>query len=427
MPPSSQQIPSVGRGGRFVGWRIVVLATITAAMTAPGQTIGVSVFVDPLITDLDLTRSEVSAAYLIGTLLGALALPTVGRWVDIAGSRRALTVIGGAFGAGLVVMSGVQGFVTLALGFTLIRLLGQGSLSLASTVAVTHWFRQRRGLVFGVMLTAVSALMSLAPVLLNLAIESYSWRSAWLIAGVTVWAVVVPIGYFGIVDRPEDVGQLPDGDAAPPPAGDGQPAPPAHSGRAALGELRFWVLSLTVATTALLVTGLNFQQISILGEAGLSATEAAAMFLPQIAGAIAAGLVVGAVLDRVATRYLLAGSMALMALALLLVEVIVPGWQVVMYAVTLGAAAGAQRPLAATVLPRWFGVTHIGAIQGAATLIGVGATAVGPVAFSLARTWLGSYSTSATLFALLPVALGLASLFVTEPGSAGPAQTSVRR
>ncbi len=400
---------------RFVGWRIVVLATITAAMTGPGQTIGVSVFVDHLIADLGLTRSQVSTAYLIGTLLGALALPATGRWVDRLGARRAMTLIGLGFGAGLVAMSGVRGFVYLAVGFTLIRWLGQGSLSLVSTIAVTHWFARRRGSVFGVMMTAVSALMSLAPIVLNLAIEAYSWRTAWLLAAAAVWLVVVPIGWLGIVDRPADVGQRPDGDA--PPAGDASPpaAIASHSRREAAGEARFWVLSLTVATTAMLVTALNFHQISILGESGLTATEAATMFLPQVAGAIAAGLVVGALADRVPARFLLAASMALMCAALLLVGIVEPGWQVVLYAVTLGAAAGAQRPLAATVLPRWFGLANIGAIQGLSTFVGVGASAAGPVAFALARSSSGDYTTAALAFTVLPLAVGLASLTITEP------------
>jgi hypothetical protein len=67
------------RSRHFIGWRIAVLATITGAMTGPGQTIGVSVFVDPMIADLNLTRSQVSMAYLIGTLVGAAALLPVGR------------------------------------------------------------------------------------------------------------------------------------------------------------------------------------------------------------------------------------------------------------------------------------------------------------------------------------------------------------
>ncbi len=399
---------------RFVGWRIAILATITAAMTGPGQTIGVSVFVDPLINDLDLTRSQVSTAYLIGTLLGALALPSVGRWVDRTGARRAMTMIGLAFGTALVAMSGVQGFVTLAAGFTVIRLLGQGSLFLVSKVSVMHWFQRKRGLVFGVMLTAASGLMSLAPVLLNLAIEAYSWRTAWILAAVAVWLIVVPIGIFGIVDKPTDIGQYPDGDSAPAMTAGAESLPRSHSRREAVGETRFWLLSVTVATTSMLFTALSFHQISILGEAGLSSTEAATMFLPQVVGAIMAGLLVGALSDRIPVRFLLAMSMALLTTALLLIQVVEPGWQVVLYAVTLGAAAGAQQPLAATVLPRWFGLANIGAIQGLSTFIGVAASAIGPVGLSLARAWADGYSSATLILATIPLVVGVASLVSTK-------------
>ena len=71
-------------------------------MTGPGQTIGVSVSIDPLIAELGLSRSEVSAAYLIGTLGGAIALLPVGSWIDRVGTRRAMRWIGLAFGLGLV-------------------------------------------------------------------------------------------------------------------------------------------------------------------------------------------------------------------------------------------------------------------------------------------------------------------------------------
>ncbi len=230
----------------FIGWRIAVLATITGAMTGPGQTIGVSVFVDPIIADLDLSRSQVSAAYLVGTLVGAIALVRVGRWIDQVGSKRAMTWIGVAFGTGLVVMSGVNGLVTLVVGFTLIRWLGQGSLGLVSTVSITHWFDRRRGLVFGLSFTVVSALMALTPVFLGLAVEAYGWRSAWIIAAAAVWIVVVPIARFGIVDRPSDVGQYVDGDASPVVRSEDDAAPLSRSRRDALGESRFWLLNAAV-------------------------------------------------------------------------------------------------------------------------------------------------------------------------------------
>ena len=134
---------------RFLGWRIAGLATITSATTGPGQNIGVSVSIDPLIAEPGLSRPQVSAAHLIGTLAGAAALLPVDRWIDRVGARHAMRWIGVAFGIGLVVMAGVQGFVTLAIGFTLIRWLGQGSLSLVCSVAIVHCFERRRGLVFG--------------------------------------------------------------------------------------------------------------------------------------------------------------------------------------------------------------------------------------------------------------------------------------
>jgi MFS family permease len=400
---------------RFVGWRIVVLATITGAMTAPGQTVSVSVFVDHLISDLGLSREGVSTAYLIGTLTGALILPIVGRWIDRVGARIAMTVIGAAFAVGLVAMSGVRGFVTLAIGFTLIRWLGQGSLSLVSSVAVTHWFERRRGTVFGVMMTGIAALMSLGPVLLNLAIEAYSWRTAWLIAAVAVAVIVVPIAWFGIIDRPSDVDQFVDGDPAPHPDEPTPVSATSHSRREALGEARFWVLSMTVATTSMLITALNFHQISILGDKGLTSTEAAVMFLPQVGGAIVAGLVVGALADRIGPRYLLATSMTLLAIGLLMVPVIQQGWSVVAYGVVLGAAGGSQRPLASTILPRWFGLANIGAIHGVSTFVGVGASAAGPVILSLARSAAGGYGVATAIFAIVPIAMILASLTVTEP------------
>ena len=403
------------RPRHFIGWRIAVLATITGAMTGPGQTIGVSVFVDPMINGLNLTRSQVSMAYLIGTLVGAAALLPVGRWIDRVGSRQAMTWIGVAFGIGLVAMSGVRGFVTLAIGFTLIRWLGQGSLGLVSVVSITHWFERRRGAVFGVSFTVVSALMALTPVFLGLAIEAYDWRTAWLIAAVAVWLVVVPIARFGIVDRPADVGQYPDGDDAPTAASARRRTAESRSRREALGEVRFWLLNLAVAVTAMLVTALNFHQISILGEEGFTATEAAAMFLPQVAGAIVAGLIVGALADLVHARFLVAMSMGILVCSLLLINFIQPGWQVVLYAVMLGASAGAQRPLVATLLPRWYGAVHIGAIQGVSTLIGVAASAVGPVTLALVSAWLGGYTEAAQLLAVLPFVIGLASLAISEP------------
>jgi hypothetical protein len=86
--------------------------------------------------------------------------------------------------------------------------------------------------------------------------------------------------------------------------------------------------------------------------------------------------------------------------------VLAPGTAVVLYAVSLGAAGGASRTVTSTLLPRWFGVGHIGAIQGTATLINVASTALGPVMLANAKDASGSYGVAAW-FALLPIAVAV--------------------
>jgi hypothetical protein len=78
-----------------------------------------------------------------------------------------------------------------------------------------------------------------------------------------------------------------------------------------------------------------------------------------------------------------------------------------MYAITLGAAGGASRTVTSTLLPRWFGVAHVGAIQGTASLITVGSTALGPVLLALTRDIAGGYGQAAAWLAVIPIVIGL--------------------
>jgi MFS family permease len=400
----------------FHGWRILAFATLTAALTGPGQTVGVSVFIDHIIEDLSLTRSQVSSAYLIGTMLGALSLPTVGRWVDKVGARPAITAIGAGFAIALVGMSGVGGFVTLAVGFTFIRFLGQGSLSLASTVAVTHWFERRRGLAIGIYATFTSMLMGLTPVGLNFVIENSTWRTAWVVAGIFIALTVIPIGRFGIISYPADIGEVPDGHVeVAKQSSNPVPRTRSYTRTEASRTWRFWVLLAGSASAGMLATALNFHQISLLGEAGMSSGTAALMFLPQVVGSSVAALVFGALTDRISARVLMPLTMIFLAGALLLAGVVAPGWIVIVYALTLGLAGGSTRSVTAALLPKWFGVQHIGSIQGLMTFAGVAASALGPVAFSLGRDWLGDYTATSFAWAALPAAVAVVAALSVGP------------
>jgi MFS family permease len=398
---------------RFSGWRIVALATVTLGLTGPGQTIGVSVFIDHFTADLDIEKSWVTAGYLVGTLCGSLAMPTIGRWVDRFGVRRAMLAIATCFSVALVAMSGVQGIISLTAGFVFIRMLGQGALSLVSTVAISLWFEERRGTAISIAVTISAALMALVPFALDFVIGEIGWRGAWLVAAGAVALVVMPIAWFGMIDRPGDVGQFVDGIA--PADGDDPDAEVWGLDRAtALRRYEFWVLAGAGAAVASLVTGLNFHQITLLGESGFSSGEAAALFLPQMVGSSIGSPAMGIALDRLGTRFAPAIQMTLLAATLVVAGTVASTAAVIGYAILLGLTAGASRSLTGVLAPRWFGVRHLGSIQGSLTFAGVMASASGPFAFSLTEIATGSYQATAVVWAVAPAAFA-GFLFVRPP------------
>jgi len=402
----------------FYGWRIVALSAVALAATAPGQTAAVSAFIDPMIGDLGISRSQISTSYLLGTLLGAAAMPTVGRTLDRHGVRRTMAVIGAAFGTVLLALSAVSGLVGLTAGFIGIRMFGQGALGLTATTATALWFTRRRGTALGLASAFGAVGISLAPVLLERLIAEHGWRTAWAVEGAIVWAVVLPVALIGMRDRPAQLGQQPDGRPRP-----GQ-EPHVDWGMTRAEAMRsafFWVVTAGVAVSGLLSTAVAFHQISLLGEHGLSPTEAATNFLPQTAAALAATLVTGALVDRVSPRWLTSANMLVLAAALGWGAVVSPGWSAVGFGVALGAAGGSIRSLEAATFPRFYGTLHLGAIRGFAMAIGVASTAFGPLAFALVHDATGSYTPALIGATALPLAVAVAAALVHPPHTARPA------
>lgn len=134
-----------------------------------------------------------SAAYLVGTLCGALTMPPAGRLIDRRAVRRAILLLEAGFGPVLIAMAGVIGFLTLAVGFAGTRILGQGALTLTATTTVAIWFDDRSGLANGIKAAAGGGLMSLVPITSAAMIAAVGWRTAWVFVGLAVWAIVVPL------------------------------------------------------------------------------------------------------------------------------------------------------------------------------------------------------------------------------------------
>ncbi|MGQ1799086.1 MFS transporter [Kocuria oceani] len=409
--------PRVGTLTRWAPWVGIVLAGgVLSAMSAPGQTAGLSVFTDPLIAELEVSRTAISVSYLIGTLVGAAALPFVGRALDRWGVRTATMIIGAAFAAFLLGLSFVGDLVGLTAGFIGVRMAGQGALSLAATTLVARTITHRRGLALGAATALGSGGISLAPVVLEGMIASWGLQTVWRLEAAAVLVVVVSIALALPRRRTRTTATVPTTTGALRATG------PVWTLAQAMRTSMFWVLAAGVATSGMLGTALAFHQISVLGAQGLSPAQAAANFLPQTITGILATLLTGAAADRIPPKYGVTFAMATLAAALTLLPTVGPGVSAVLYGLVLGAATGSLRGLEAAAYVRYYGTTHIGAIRGVATAISLASTAIGPLLLSIGHDAAGDYRLPVLILAVLPAAVAVLSVFARTPRHPIPAR-----
>ena len=393
-----------GHGSSVAWWAAVIAAGVISSMTAPGQTAGLSAFIDPLIASLDVDRTAISFSYLVGTLTGAFAQPFIGRALDRWDARRVITLIAIVFASILVGLSFVTDIIGLTAAFIGVRMMGQGALGLAVTTAISRAIIHRRGFALGLSAALGSAGIMLAPIALERLVSAVGIQAAfqWQAAAVLV---VVPAA--ALLVRPEK--------GAVASANQQAESNEGLTRAQAVRTPMFWVVVGVVSTTSMLGTGLTFHQIAVLGEAGLTSVEAAANFLPQTIAALLSTLAVGALIDRLEPKIFLVLSMIAMAGTLLMLGFVAPGWSSLLYGLVLGLAGGSLRGVEAAIFVRYFGLVEIGAIRGVSWGAAIAASALGPYALALGKDLAGSFVLPAALLAAIPLAALVAAIIVPEP------------
>ncbi|NYE45340.1 MFS family permease [Spinactinospora alkalitolerans] len=392
------------------------MSGVVLALSGPGQTAGISVFVDHIIADLDVSRSAVSLAYMVGTLCGAFALPWIGRAVDRFGVRRVLALVALAFGAFLSLLASVQELVGLTVGFVGARAMGQGGMTMIATTAVGIAVTRRRGTALGITTAAGTAGISLFPLLSERVITEIGWRHTFLAEAGLIWIVVLPIAWWGMrgVRRVPEEGERSGADGHGPAEATAWPL------RSIVRTSMFWAISSAVACSGLVTTAVFFHQVSVLGEQGLTPTEAAANFLPQTLAGLLASLLFSAATDRFSPKLLISGAMAVHAVTLVLLPLVSPGVTAMAYGATLGAAAAGARGVEAAAFPYYYGTASLGTLRGLTQSIAVASTAVGPLLLSLGHDLTGSYEPVVVLLAALPAAIAVAAPFARRPQPTAP-------
>ncbi len=411
---------------KFYGWLIVGLCFLCSMLSSPGQSFVLSLYLEYLITDLGLSRLELSSIYGAMTLLAAVALPFVGGLADRFEGRTFLSLVVLFLGMACLFFSQVSGLIGVALAFFFLRLLGQGAIGLGTLTVVVRWFRAYRSRALAVVSLGYAAGEMVFPALIFVLIAALGWRGSLVSFGVANLIFFAPLIYLVIRKRRED--EPMDGQAGAVEASkldtisDEEPhltyAEPDFELGAVLKMPGFWILTTCVSVLPLVVTAVIFHQVALFDSLGWAKTLIPIAFAGFAAARVATTYLMGLALERYSSRYGIAIAMFVAALALATMALPVPEeLGSMLYGVGLGMATGGLSSSNAVVWPEYYGIAALGAVKGVVTSIRNASTALGPPLVALIAAGEQRFGVAVSVLAAMCLATAVVALFVRPPGA----------
>jgi MFS family permease len=402
----------------YYGWCIVA-TTFCMALVSMGARSGFGVFVLPMSAEFGWNRGTISLAASIGALVSGLSQPFLGRLYDRLGGRQLILASLVVSGVGTMLLALTTHILVLILLFGGVLSIAMGGSSLTTTSALlAKWFDRRRATAVALNASGASVGGLLLVPLTVYLIHFVGWRMAWVVLGLLLLTVVVPLAYALLKDDPAELGLLPDG--APQPLGAGQTAP----ARRGPLEVEHWQQSFRSTpiwqlcggyfvcgfTIALIST--HFVPFAI--ERGVSATTAATAYGLMSGLNVVGVLAVGALADRGGRKNLLGLVYALRGCAYAALLLAPGAWSLWGFVVIMGFSWWATLPLTSALTAEVYGLKHLGILNGLAF---TGHQIGGALSIQLGgtlRDLTGSYDLPFAIAGLLLFAASLISFAIRE-------------
>ena len=386
-------------------WITVVVAALMMVATLPGRTQGLGLITEPLLAELRLDRVTYATINLWATLLGAAICVPIGRLFDRVGLRLATFMIAVLLSAVVWGMSAMAGGVLLLFALVLAtRALGQSALSVASITAVGKSFDRRVGVAMGVYAFLLSVLFAAAFVYVGNSVRVNGWRRAW--AEVAVAVAVAAVVALLLRGRT--------GSANAADAADGDDTGGLTLAQA-LKTPAFWVFGGATSLFGLVSSGLGLFNEAVLAERGFDQQTYVRFLAGTSIIALLGQLGCGWMTLRWSMQRLLGIAMLLYAVSIGALPVLRTHAELWFFATLFGLAGGMITVMFFAVWRRAFGAAHLGRIQGAAQMLTVLASAVGPLIFAQSAALTGSYFPALWILSPCVLLVGVAAFRLSLP------------
>lgn len=402
----------------------MVAALFFATFVVVGVRQGFGVFVLTWEEEFGASTTAISAAAAVGWVVNGVSQPFMGALTDRVGARRVL--IFGMLGMGVSTMLVAASTNPYILAFTygLLVSFASGAISFTPTGALlSRWFVRKRGRAMS-MLTVGGSVSGMVMVpFLAYFLLSASWQTVWLVLGVLILGLGLPVLLVIVRSSPEDMGLLPDGDteeiaiegrAAPAPRIVAVGPLATDSWRDSFKSAPMWQLSLAYWVCGITTASIAVHYVRWASSEDIS-TSTAALAFGLLSGINALGvLFVGAISDRMQRKTLL-GLVYLVRGVAFLSLLLLPGsvalWA---FAVVGGMSWLATVPLTTSLAADVYGVRKIGTLAGLINMahqLGGGAAVL---IFGFVFDKWGTYDPSFAAGAVFLLMAGIVSLSIRE-------------
>jgi MFS family permease len=231
-------------------------------------------------------------------------------------------------------------------------------------IIISNWYRRNRGKAMGIAYIGGALAGAIGNKLAPWLVSFMPYRSAIQILGLTL-LLAWPLALFVMKDRPEDVGQHPDGDESP--TASALDSAPSLSFAELSSRSSFWLLLVGSAASIGSIASVNFLMKFVFEEQGFTNQAArdqiwsTASFAALIA-AIGGRIVVGWLADRMSRKTVMVVTYAQVAVAiplLFLVTPETPGYAY-LFGIVFGFAMGADYMLIPLMAADVFGLRSLG-------------------------------------------------------------------
>ena len=407
----------------YYGWVVVGAAgTAVFARMAPNITT-LTIFILPLSAEFGWSRTLISGSVSVGALAALVLSPAVGWCIDRFGARPVLVVSVLVLGLAMTSMAWATVPLTFYIAFASARVVFHTSAPIGASTVSARWFIKKRGRAIGIVFLC-GAIGGLVFTMLSAQmIEHFSMKTAWIVIGLVVFGVSVAPSLLLVIERPEDMGLLPDNEkpsAAVEEIDLLSPVEDSHENDwwtfpEAAKTKAFWMLFFAGMAMFCVNTGTNVHIGAYYLDQGLTLTVAAvAISIGWIVSACGS-VVWGWVLEKIEARRAYSVVFMILCVSTVYLLTVDSTAGALIAAILIGSVSSGSNVIIAIMYANYFGRNSLGRIRGVSETGVLLGQATGPLLAGILFDSRGSYSLVFLLFGGIALAGSLIVLQARPP------------